>query len=179
MSSGTTAPSLAMTSLSIRDFRGINQLELDFSGPDGEPNGLVVLAGPNGCGKTAVLEAALIGAGGFNLITGKRGDAAIRQGAKGYEIVAEFRYGTRTWKTKDFPGLHNPPVSEPPVPHWYFSLWRVPELIGPIDPTVGKRGGRRTKTDHNRLLRVKQRLVNLATMIDSRACRGALCGMRT
>ena len=63
MSSVGGTPSLAMTALSIRDFRGIDQLELDFSGPDGQPNGLVVLAGPNGCGKTTVLEAALIGAG--------------------------------------------------------------------------------------------------------------------
>ena len=66
-------PSIALTSLSIRDFRGIDRLDLDFRGPDGHPNSLVVLAGPNGCGKTAVLEAALILAGGVELITGLRG----------------------------------------------------------------------------------------------------------
>ena len=164
MSSVAEAPSLAMTSLSIRDFRGIAQLDLDFSGPDGQPNGLVVLAGPNGCGKTSVLEAALIGAGGSNLITGKRGLAAIRHGANDYEIRAEFRDATRAWKTKDVPGLKSPHPPIHPVPHWYFSSWRVPELIGPIDATVGKRGRRPAKTDQNRLLNVKQRLVNLATI---------------
>ena len=49
------APSLAMTSLSIRDFRGSSSSNL-ISWSRREPNGLVVLAGPNGCGKTAVLK---------------------------------------------------------------------------------------------------------------------------
>ena len=57
-------PSIALTELSIRDFRGIDKLDLVFRRPDGQPNSLVVLAGPNGSGKTAVLEAALIAAGG-------------------------------------------------------------------------------------------------------------------
>lgn len=157
-------PAIALTSLRIRDFRGIDQLTLDFCGPDGQPNGLVVLAGPNGCGKTTVLESALIGAGGSKLITGKRGRVAIRQGANTYEIVAEFRGATGTWTTKDFAGLQDPHPPIHPVEHWYFSSWRVPELIGPIDATVGQRGRRPAKTDQNRLLNVKQRLVNLATI---------------
>jgi AAA domain, putative AbiEii toxin, Type IV TA system len=134
------------------------------SGPDGQPNGLVVLAGPNGCRKTTVLEAALIGAGGSKLITGKRGLPAIRHGANDYEIKAEFRDATGNWKTKDVPGIKNPHPPMRPVPHWYFSSWRVPELIGPVDATVGQRGRRPDKTDQNRLLNVKQRLVNLATI---------------
>ncbi|MHC5536764.1 AAA family ATPase [Singulisphaera rosea] len=72
------SPSLALASLSIRDFRGIDQLDLDFRGPDGHPNQLVVLAGPNGSGKTAVLEAALIAAGGDNLVVGPKGGRASR-----------------------------------------------------------------------------------------------------
>jgi predicted ATPase len=44
--------------ISITDFRGIvGTLELDFTGPDGNPLNVVVLAGPNGSGKTSVLEA--------------------------------------------------------------------------------------------------------------------------
>ena len=46
------SPPIALTSLKIRDFRGIDQLDLDFRGPDGLPNSLVVLAGPNGSGKS-------------------------------------------------------------------------------------------------------------------------------
>ena len=40
----------------------------------------------------------------------------------------------------------------------------MPQLIGPVDATVGQRGRRPAKTDLNRLLNVKQRLVNLATV---------------
>ena len=50
------------------------------------------------------------------------------------------------------------------IPHWYFSSWRAPELPGPVDVTVGKPGRRPAKTDQNRLLNVKQRLVNAATV---------------
>lgn len=73
MSTPIQHSSIAIESLSIRDFRGIDRLELDFRGPDGHPNSLVVLGGPNGCGKTAVLEAALSLAGGAELMTGLRG----------------------------------------------------------------------------------------------------------
>ena len=59
-------------SLSIRDFRGVEKLDLDFRGPDGHPNSLVVLAGPNGCGKTAVLEAALLVVGGDDILVGRQ-----------------------------------------------------------------------------------------------------------
>ena len=108
MSDPAQQPSVAITSLSIRDFRGIDRLEFDFRGPDGRPNSLVVLAGPNGYGKTAVLEAALMLAGGVNLITGLRERPAIRRGAKDYEIRAEFQAGERTWHSRDLPGAQIP-----------------------------------------------------------------------
>ena len=181
MSSGATAPSLAMTSLSIRDFRGINQLELDFSGPDGEPNGLVVLAGPNGCGKTAVLEAALIGAGGSKLDhreARRRGNSTGGEGLT--KSLPSFDMARGPGRRRIFPAVIIRPFRNHLCRTGIFLRGAVPELIGPIDPTVGKRGGRRTKTDHNRLLRVKQRLVNLATTDRFQStCRGALCDMRT
>ncbi|MGP0063675.1 MAG: AAA family ATPase [Isosphaeraceae bacterium] len=163
MSDPAQRPSVAITSLAIRDFRGIDRLELDFRGPDGQPNSLVVLAGPNGCGKTAVLEAALMLAGGVDLITGLRGQSAIRRGAKDYEILADFQAGDRTWQSRDLPGASNPLISEV-VTHWYFSSWRAPNLVGPVNPTVGRRGRRPARTDQNRLLNVKQQLVNAATV---------------
>jgi energy-coupling factor transporter ATP-binding protein EcfA2 len=163
MSDPTQRPSAAITSLSIRDFRGIDRLELDFRGPDGQPNSLVVLAGPNGCGKTAVLEAALILAGGVELITGPRDQRAIRRGASHYEIGAEFQSGTTIWHSTDVPGPTNPVVPIP-VPHWYFSSWRAPALVGPVNPTVGRPGRPRAKTDQNRLRIIKQLLVNAATV---------------
>ena len=48
----------------IEKFRRIRDvLELDLRTPRGRPSPLAVLAGPNGCGKTSVLEAVLLGLG--------------------------------------------------------------------------------------------------------------------
>jgi hypothetical protein len=154
---------VAIVSLSIRDFRGIDRLDLDFRGPDGQPHALVVLAGPNGCGKTAVLEAALMRVGGADLITGQRGRPAIRRGAKDYEIRAELQGDTETWQSKDVPGATHPRVPVP-VAHLYFSSWRAPTLVGAVNPTVGRPGRPRARTDQNRLRHVKQRLVNAAAV---------------
>lgn len=43
--------------LTIRNFRKFDHLEIDLTDPAGEPVKYFVLAGPNGCGKTTVLEA--------------------------------------------------------------------------------------------------------------------------
>jgi len=129
--------SIALTSLSIRNFRGIECLDLDFRGPDGSPNQLVVLAGPNGCGKTTVLEAAILAAGDFKLITGPRDRRAIRIGAEGYEICARRIVDNREEDVAvGVPGVR-PMIQALPV--WYFSSWRAPRLIGPVNVTVGKR----------------------------------------
>ena len=93
MSGSVQWPNIAVTSLSIRDFRGIAALDLDFLGPDGHPNSLVVLAGPHGCGKTAVLEAALLLVGGSELLVGRKDEFAIRRGASDYSIRATIKTG--------------------------------------------------------------------------------------
>lgn len=164
MSHPVQRPSVGIVSLSIRDFRGIDRLELDFRGPDGYANSLVVLAGPNGCGKTAVLEAALILAGGAKLITGPRGRRAVRRGTKDYDIHAEFQIGSQPWFSRDAPDLPKPLIPDQPIPHWYFSSWRAPSLVGPVEPTVGRPGRRPARNDLNRLRNAKQLLVNAATI---------------
>jgi hypothetical protein len=164
MSSSSHGPTVGIASLSIRDFRGIDRLELDFRGPDGYPNSLVVLAGPNGCGKTTVLEAALILAGGIKLVAGPCGRRAIRRGSTDYEIHAEFQAGEQNFSRRDAPGLTGPAFSDHPIQHWYFSSWRAPSLVGSLNPTVGRPGRRLAKTDQNRLRNVKQLLVNAATV---------------
>ena len=80
-------PPTALTALNIRDFRGIKGAALDFRGPDGRPNHLVVLAGPNGCGKTAVLEAALILIGGRELAVGPLGSMPRGKGPRNTVIT--------------------------------------------------------------------------------------------
>lgn len=160
-------PEIAIISLAIRDFRGIDHLDLDFVGPDGKPNRLAVLAGPNGCGKTAVLEAALITAGGYRLATGRRGRKAIRRGAEDYQIRADFQFNSMLFSPTiaiEDSSQVGPPKPSPPIPHWYFSSWRVPIFVGPVDVTAGRPGRRPAKTDVNRLLNVKQQLVNGAAI---------------
>ena len=158
-------PPIALTSLKLRDFRGIDSLDFDFRGPDGLPNNLVVLAGPNGSGKTAVLEAALILVGGYKLAVGRRGKRAVRRGAEDYEIRAEIRSRTRMLDEDDIvvdSSRALPPKTDPSLPYWYFSSWRAPNLVGAVNVTVGKPGRRPAKTDPNRLLNVKQQLANAA-----------------
>jgi predicted ATPase len=164
-------PTVAMTSLSIREFRGIERLDLNFCGPDGNPNRLVVLAGPNGCGKTAVLEAALIVTGGYKLAAGARGKRAVRRGANEYYIKGNFEiqdtfavlFNEKAFSVSDS-SRDGPPRPDQRLPHWYFSSWRAPTLVGPVDVTVGKPGRRPAKTDQNRLLNVKQQLANAAAV---------------
>ena len=152
-------PPIALTSLSIRDFRGIDRLDLDFRGPDGLPNRLAVFAGPNGSGKTAVLEAALLACGGQSLLTGAHGVRAIRRGARTYEIHAEGVRADQPFELRAT--ARTGATSRDTVPHWYFSSWRAPKLVGAVDVSVG-RGRRPAKTDANRLKNVKQALVNAA-----------------
>ena len=130
-------PTIALTELSIRDFRGIESLDLDFRGPDGQPNRLVVLAGPNGCGKTAALEAALIAVGGEELAIGPTGRRAIRRGADDLEIQASTQT-SRDLESSDFTTHINSEMhSRPrPFPHWYFSSWRAPGFVGGVNITI-------------------------------------------
>ena len=122
------SPSIALASLSIQDFRGIESLELDFHGPDGNPNQLVVLAGPNGCGKTAVLEAALLAASwsdGSKLVTGPTDRTAIRRGSVGYLIKAWIQaHGQESEVVVASPMSQPLPMYEK-RPVWYFSSWRA------------------------------------------------------
>jgi ABC-type transport system involved in cytochrome c biogenesis ATPase subunit len=159
-----TTPPIGLESLSIRDFRGIDCLDLDFTRPDGRRNSLVVLAGPNGCGKTSVLEAALIAVGGYKLAVGPLGRRAVRKGAEDFEIRARLR----DWISEDetieivHSSRSDPPRPDPRLPHWYFSSWRAPSLVGSVNVTVGKPGRRPAKNDPNRLRNVKQQLTNAA-----------------
>lgn len=162
-----SSPPIALTSLKIRDFRGIDQLELDFCGPDGLPNHLVVLAGPNGSGKTTVLEAALIAVGGYKLAAGPYTKRAVRRGALDYEIIAGLVERNNLIRSDVIivdSSTNLPPEPNPLVPFWYFNSWRAPNLVGAVNVTVGKQGRRPAKTDTNRLRNVKSQLINAAAV---------------
>jgi energy-coupling factor transporter ATP-binding protein EcfA2 len=160
-------PGIALGSLSIHNFRGIENLDLDFQGPDGNPNRLVVLAGPNGCGKTAILEAArMIIQGDHRFGVGEHGLKAIRLGARNFSIQGSLIIDTiEEHRVISFPNSRQTPLDQAkPVNHWYFSSWRAPQHIGSVDVTVGRPGRRPAKNDTNRLLYVKQQLVNRAAV---------------
>lgn len=163
-------PTIALTSLKIQNFRGIESLDLDFRGPDGLPNQLVVLGGPNGAGKTTVLEAAFLAIGGRkDLVGGPMGRKAIKRGAADFRVEIETRAADSAGDTASeyvlgFDSKYGPKSPHSPDLFEYFSSWRAPSLIGAVDPTVGKRGRRPADTDRNRLLNVKQRLVNAAAI---------------
>jgi energy-coupling factor transporter ATP-binding protein EcfA2 len=152
-------PTVALTSLSIRDFRGIDHLDLDFRGPDGRPNQLVVLAGPNGSGKTAVLEAALIALGAPERAVGPWGRPAIRKGADNYEIsaVGEAAGVSRTLLVTSNAGIF------PYYRSLYYPSSRATSLVGPVGATLGSSDRPAIEEHADRLKAIKRLLVDSAT----------------
>lgn len=143
--------------IKIADFRGIKALELSFVGPNDYPTQVVVIGGPNGCGKTSVLEGCLlaIGSGGV-LRKQKRGEASVRIGSTDYHIEIELQIQTQRWKQ------HCDKAGSPKklVNCNYFSSGRVPGLIGPIGITAGKADSVIKKPKTSRIEKIKQFLVN-------------------
>ncbi|MCC6156918.1 MAG: AAA family ATPase [Deltaproteobacteria bacterium] len=79
----------------ITNFRGIDHLALDFVDPAGKPLDLVVLAGPNGCGKTSVLEACLLSCEYQALPHGKEGNSFnIGLKSENAEIIIDIDAGS-------------------------------------------------------------------------------------
>ena len=149
----------ALTSLSIRNFRGIESLDLDFRAPDGEPNRLVVLAGPNGCGKTAVLEAAMTVLGHTRF--GRDLKSAVRKGAHSFEITATARaegLDGLTYKAESFHTF----VLPYRIPYWSFSSHRVPGKVGAVDVAVAMNGKSELKDAPKGLKTLKTKLVTAA-----------------
>lgn len=94
MATGDTPAKLRLLKLAVRNFRGIEKLDLDFTDADGEPLDVIVLAGSNGCGKTAILEAILLGIDAKDLLPTDTAPLheQVRFGADGFEITADVRY---------------------------------------------------------------------------------------
>ncbi len=143
--------------IKIRDFRGISELELSFVGLQNLPSPVVVIGGPNGSGKTTVLEACLWAAGFTGVLNGKTGMDAIRSGAKSFHIEIKVQTGPASGQTYGYSPQSSPKGDFPCV---YFSSWRAPGLVGALGVTSGKRGRRPDKTEQNRFWRIKQHLIN-------------------
>lgn len=160
----------------IERFRRVRDvIELDLRTPRGSPSPLVVLAGPNGCGKTTVLEAILLGLGQESLIV-RDLDPTEREGSwrtsvpeeARIEIVASCGAGEERWvrtasehtRTKSDGAVelldHRDVTTRYAMVVEYFSSWRAPKLVGAVKPMTQGRSPSDTET--NRLWRLKQRL---------------------
>jgi energy-coupling factor transporter ATP-binding protein EcfA2 len=170
--------------IGIAGFRAIREpLDLVLEHPKGGALARVVLAGPNGSGKTSVLEAILLALGHEELVVrdlpaAARGDhwrLEVPPGAEvrlrceildpptlfGSELVV-----TRTsdrWELRYEPSGHE---IDPDgvrahlqdIAVEYFSSWRAPILPGGLQPTT--RGRAPFDNEANRLWRLKQRIIN-------------------
>ena len=185
---------MKIAKVQIKDFRGIDSLDLDFTGPDGKPLDLVVLAGPNGCGKTSVLEACLI-AFGWPEDLGGRARAAnnVRFGANDYKVrltvidnkgISHLLTGSKGKRTSTIVGGVSPAPGTPPRPPMrflgfqvprptpspptgpieYFSSWRVSPFVGSLPVVVGKRDKKSRPPEDIRLRTIKEYLVNWTAM---------------
>jgi energy-coupling factor transporter ATP-binding protein EcfA2 len=147
--------------IEIQNFRGIESLHLSFVGPDDKASPVVVVAGPNGCGKTTVLEACLLVAGEPSvtkeLVTGAVDSRGVRRGAEDF-IIRGFFEGDAGTNEADFGPVFSGNTRR--LDCEYFSSWRAPVLPGALSVTAGKPGKRPRKEVKNRLWIVKQHLVN-------------------
>jgi energy-coupling factor transporter ATP-binding protein EcfA2 len=147
----------AIAEIHIRDFRGIDDLKMSFCGPDGKtPNELVVIGGPNGTGKTAVLEACLLVTGHEDVLTGSKGKTAIRKGASKFFIDATLMDQGKERRVQYHSGRQEHFL----IPCLYFSSRRVLSLVGAVGVTTGPDAVKLPETEENRLGIVKQYLTN-------------------
>lgn len=158
--------------IQLSDFRGIKTLSLDLCDPGGDPLDLVVLAGPNGCGKTSILEACLIALGYGALPEGKekfeynlheketdfRIQLLVQNDAGGDDRV-DYSKNTRSHQESNIENNTQLELSKSGIE--YFSSWREPKLVGSLPVTAGKPGKRPKPDKENRLWILKQNLINL------------------
>jgi energy-coupling factor transporter ATP-binding protein EcfA2 len=141
---------------------------LKFLDASGGASDVFVLAGPNGSGKTAVLEACLLALGHANLIRRPWDPRAVRAGAPAYRITAQLQM-TDGIEQRVASGADRPPRGQHrareqklpgPLPCLYFSSWRAPQLVGAVPITAGQVVAKLAEKEWNRLSLFKQFLVN-------------------
>jgi predicted ATPase len=164
---GTTTSRLpiGIRELIIENFRGMRSLEVKFLDTSENASDIVVLAGPNGSGKTSVLEACLLVLGHPELIRDVMKSPLVHAGASSFRITAWVQRGGEkaevTMQGSDLPERSPRHLrASRELPCLYFSSWRAPKLVGAVPVTAGRRGKRPFDTEENRLWLVKQFLIN-------------------
>lgn len=172
---------LQLVRIEVEGFRKFRErFVLDLCSPAGTPLDYLVLAGPNGCGKTTILEAILLALGREELIVrdlAARSCAALPRvrlepSARLRADIADARTGQAIQITLTATG-HTVRIpfdeGQSSVPGWsefrptlnafqieYISARRLPALMGPVqDKTVGRNPA---LTEANRIWIFKDRL---------------------
>ncbi len=154
--------------IQIRNFRGIDSLNLNLCSSGNKPVDLALLAGPNGCGKTSVIEACLLALRAEKLVYGRASESSkndIRKGCDDYEIVLTIDFNGENIEivrtTQEKLNFRKYPALKVEIDRIeYFSSWRAPKLVGPVPVSSGKK---KTKNGvkQNTLENMKQYLVNV------------------
>jgi hypothetical protein len=159
--------------LEIKNFRGIKELTVDFTGSDDNALDLVTIAGNNASGKTSIIDACLIALGKGSLIPkpAKGSSTNTTIGEESFNITAYIEcYGKilkSSIKDKQYsPTVKNAETEESAsLPSFsnieYFPSWRAPKLVGSVSVTTGRKGRKPEDTLENRLWNLKQYFIDL------------------
>ncbi|MCP4109246.1 MAG: ATP-binding protein [Desulfobacteraceae bacterium] len=152
---------MGIKQIHIKNFMGLKELSLEFTHPNGEPLDMVVLAGPNGCGKTSVLEACILALGHENLFPNPRNELQyIYKGSEQFYISAALTYNGQEYNVKRTAlNQYEAKDISIQIQTEYFTSWRYPKLLGSVSVNLGKE--RVTDRIKNRYYKIKQYLINL------------------
>jgi energy-coupling factor transporter ATP-binding protein EcfA2 len=165
-----------LRSIEIRNFRGIESLDLNFEDAQGGVSDIVVVAGPNGSGKTTVLEACLHFTDAIGQAHGAIGAGAARVGTSEYHLKgsiqrfgntspADYSVSDKSVVTVRSPSGETEKVfvsATDNIRALYVSSFRSQILAGALPITAGNATPYQHSSDAegNRLALVKQYLIN-------------------